>query len=108
MARDETEHKRGGVIMEQHNVTTGAVTTSNQDAVTDVIFHIRKPLKKQRGNQFYYDYSDRWQGNYCGAPETSFDIPYKSEARSWSSLQTHYEPCRECCRIRAATQTDLV
>ena len=68
---------------------------------TDVIFHIRKPLKKQRGNQYYHDYSDRGQGNYCGSPETLFDVPHKSEARSWSSLQTHYVPCKQCCRIRA-------
>ena len=72
-----------------------------KDKETDVIFHIRKPLKKQRGNQYYYDYSDRGQGNYCGSPETSFDVPHKSEARSWSSLQTHYVPCKQCCRIRA-------
>jgi hypothetical protein len=66
-----------------------------------VIFHIRKPFKKQRGNQFYYDYSDRGQGNYCGSPETEFDVPHKSVAREWSKLQTHYVPCEQCCFISA-------
>jgi hypothetical protein len=68
---------------------------------TDIVFHIRRALKKQRGSQFYYDYSDRNQGTYCGAPETAFDIAHKDLCVSWTDKQAHYVPCKECSKIRA-------
>jgi hypothetical protein len=70
----------------------------------DTIYHIRRPLKKQRGNQFYKDYS-RGQGTYCGAPETAFDVPHRGRACEWTNAQIHHIPCKECCRIRAKTKT---
>ena len=65
----------------------------------NVIYHIRRPLKKQKGNQFYRDRSIRSNGTYCGAPETSQDIACKDRAERWTNDEnTTYIPCRECCK----------
>lgn len=48
------------------------------------IYHIRKPLRPSRGNQFYRDKSDRGQGTYCGAPEGYKDIPNKWKPQTWN------------------------
>lgn len=67
-----------------------------------VIYHIRKPLKTQRGNQFYKDRSDRGRGTLCGAAETSFDIPYSNPAPAWDK----YAPCGKCIMARSQARSD--
>ena len=69
--------------------------------MADIVFHIRRPLRKNRGSQFYRDYSNRGQGTYCGAPETTFDAAHSHRAVSWTNLETHYVPCKLCCELRA-------
>ena len=46
------------------------------------MMHIRKQLIKARGNQFYRDKSNRGNGNLCGSPETSYDIPWKDRNKA--------------------------
>lgn len=37
--------------------------------------HIRRPLRRARGSQWYRDRSDRGQGTFCGGAEGLYDIP---------------------------------
>ena len=57
-------------------------------------FHIRRPLRKARGTQYYRDRSDRGQGTYCGLPETDRDIGPND--RIWDVAAT----CQHCLETR--------
>ena len=61
-----------------------------------MIFHIRRKLRKQKGNQFYKDYSDRSNGTYCGADMTDKDIAWNEKATPFLDC----EPCQKCIEIR--------
>jgi len=67
----------------------------------NVIFHIRRPLKKQKGNQFYKDRSNRSNGTYCGAEETAHDVGWMGQAERWiNDKGVVFEPCEACIMIR--------
>jgi hypothetical protein len=59
------------------------------------VFHIRRPLRRAGGSQFYRDKSDRGQGTYCGASETSFDIGPNDRAVAFNGRT----PCAACVRL---------
>ena len=65
------------------------------------IYHIRKPLRRARGNQYYRDDSNRGQGTYCGASETEFDIPHRDKAVTWFGKNGAYAACVKCIMARA-------
>ena len=71
-----------------------------------ITYHIRRPLRPARGNQFYRDESDRGRGTYCKAPETDHDISHRDKARPWVVGGVDYEPCADCSRIRQEEQND--
>ena len=68
------------------------------------IFHIRRRLRKARGNSFYKDYSDRGRGTFCGAPETEFDIAWaeRNRARDYELNGAQHVACESCKRARDA------
>ena len=61
-----------------------------------MIYHIRRRLKKQRGNQWYKDRSNRSNGTYCGAGYTDHDIVWNDKAEEFNG----WEPCKECVKLR--------
>lgn len=61
-----------------------------------MIYHIRKPLKMSKRNQWYKDTSDRGNGTFCGAPETEYDILPNQKAIIWGN----HEPCSDCIKLR--------
>ena len=66
------------------------------------IFHIRRPLRRAGGNQFYRDKSNRGQGTYCGKPETAYDVDKVRDAVPFNNRT----PCADCCRA-ATNAVDL-
>jgi hypothetical protein len=67
------------------------------------IFHIRRQLKKARGNQFYRNKSCRFNGTYCGGEPTSYDIGWKDKAEPFNDIT----PCAECIRMRGVERNCL-
>jgi hypothetical protein len=61
-----------------------------------MIYHIRKPPKAARGNQWYKDHSNRDQGTYCGADVTDHDVGHHDKATPWGE----WTPCRVCIENR--------
>lgn len=61
-----------------------------------MIYHIRRKLKIQKGNQFYKDYSNRSNGTYCGAEMTDKDIAWNDRALPFNN----FIPCQQCVNIR--------
>ena len=61
-------------------------------------FHVRRPLKRARGNSFYRDTSDRYNGTFCGAEPTSYDVPWRAKAAPFLGRL----PCAACLAARAA------
>ena len=61
------------------------------------IYHIRKPFKKQKVNQWYKDYSNRGNGTFCGADETDLDIRHSEKADDWiHKAGIIFEACKIC------------
>ena len=53
-------------------------------------------MKKQKGNQWYRDTSNRSNGTYCGADETAYDITWRDKAENCGE----YTPCLDCIKER--------
>ena len=63
------------------------------------IYHVRRRLRRARGNQFYRDRSDRGRGTFCGAPETGYDAAWaeRKRAKAWDHPELgRFEPCPAC------------
>ncbi len=68
------------------------------------IYHIRKPFKKQRVNQYYKDYSNRGNGTFCGAIETSFDTRHSEKAVDWANKAgIAFKACKACKELKMVT-----
>lgn len=68
-------------------------------------FHIRRPLAKCGGNQFYRDTTVRATSTYCGADMTDCDAAAKHKVGSWTKADgTRMIPCGRCIELRAAGQ----
>jgi len=61
-----------------------------------MIFHIRKPLRRRGGSQYYRDRGEREVGTLCGAPPTAFDVANRAAAVPWEA----HIPCQECLSAR--------
>lgn len=67
-----------------------------------ILYHIRAPLARRRGNQLYRDRSPRISVTLCREPVTDHDIRY-----SWQALPCgDYEPCAKCVEIRNALRRE--
>lgn len=65
------------------------------------VFHIRKPLSKKRGNQWYRDHGPRDSVTFCGAVCTAYDIPERSRADAWTGPEgLEFVPCEKCLEKR--------
>lgn len=60
------------------------------------IFHIRAPLPRKVGNQFYRDTDVRVPKTLCGAPVSANDIRYGWQAGSIGV----WDCCEDCVAIR--------
>lgn len=61
-----------------------------------MIYHIRRRLRRQEGNQYYKDYSNRGQGAYCGENYTDHDIKWRDKIYTTATWQ--------CCPVCAAAR----
>lgn len=67
-------------------------------------YHVRRRLRRARGNQFYRDRSYRGMGTFCGANETQHDRDWaeRNRVKPWRApngmLQT---PCEACVKAIA-------
>ena len=68
--------------------------TGEQNGRIDMVFHIRRQLRKQQGSQYYKDRSNRGQGTYCGEAETIYDVNTRRDAVAFNGR----EPCRKCIK----------
>lgn len=60
------------------------------------VYHIRrKPIPGGRGNMWYKGSPPRYNGTYCGADATEYDIRHSDKAVDWELTY-----CRECARRR--------
>ena len=59
------------------------------------VYHIRRRLRRRRGNQFYRDRSIRKSESYCGEM-TADDIFWNWKAEIFE----HKFPCKKCIEIR--------
>lgn len=67
-------------------------------------FHIRAPLPRKGGNQFYLDNAPRVAKTLCGEPVTSHDIYY-----AWQAFAVgNYEPCERCVEIRRESKSTRI
>jgi hypothetical protein len=64
--------------------------------------HILRQFRKQGGNQFYKDRSNRSQGTFCGAPVVAFGVVrWYEKCVPWTNeAGEQFEPCAECVRLR--------
>jgi len=63
------------------------------------IYHIRQALERNRGNSFYRDKSNRYNGTVCGAPATNMDAGWGERKRvgGWDHPERgRFEPCPVC------------
>lgn len=69
-------------------------------------YHIRRPRRPARGNQFYRDRSHRSQGTYCGAVETQYDVSHGTRVDTDKAVSSDafagFKPCQACVDLRAA------
>lgn len=70
--------------------------------------HIRRPLRRARGSQWYRDKGDRSTGTWCGAPDTRHDIQESVAATGLEAalewINRGYGPheiCPQCIAIRS-------
>lgn len=63
-------------------------------------FHLRRPLPKRRGNQFYRDKRDfaDFDATVCGAAVTEYDQPHNRPNRMQDWYDAHYEVERTACK----------
>lgn len=67
-------------------------------------FHIRAPLPRKGGNQFYRDNAPRVAKTLCGAPVTDHDNRF-----AWHPFPAgDYVPCEQCVEIRRLARTQKV
>jgi hypothetical protein len=59
------------------------------------MIHIRQPLPRKRGNNFYRDDNPRTPHTLCGAPVTDKDVNDTKGGLEW--LRTH-NGCNECAK----------
>lgn len=73
------------------------------------IYHIRKPLLRARGNQWYRDKSHRGQGTFCGEPEGPKDISHRTKWVVWieTTTGTEWQPCARCMYAMAERSHEL-
>lgn len=65
------------------------------------VYHVRRKLRRQRGNQFYRDKSDRGRGTYCGADCGEYDVSHGSKIAEWTRADGELMvPCPECVMLR--------
>ncbi len=70
-------------------------------------YHIRRQLKKARGNQFYRDRTNRSNGTYCGIPETEMtdhDIRWNDKSLPFED----WVACGQCVKARRDEATQAV
>jgi len=60
------------------------------------VFHIRRRLKRYKGNQFYKDKNNRYAGTYCGADPTDHDISWYQKSERFLD----WFPCSDCINKR--------
>jgi len=58
-------------------------------------FHIRKPVPRTRGNQYYKDYSIHDCGSYCGQM-SDHDVTATQKAIAFEN----WVPCEVCLELR--------
>ena len=69
-----------------------------------MIFHIRKRLRKLRGNQWYKDRDDRKVETYCQAEPTEYDVEWryrksKKYIAKWEHKSVVHYPCGVCREV---------
>jgi hypothetical protein len=69
--------------------------------------HIRRPLRRARGSQWYRDKGDRSTGTWCGAPDTRDDVQNAAWEESdrdwllaWLNSYGPHEVCTKCIRAK--------
>ena len=73
-----------------------ATETAESIAIT---FHIRAPMPRKGGNQFYRDKTHRVAKTLCGDSVTEHDIRFSERPLPFGM----YVPCERCVDIRMAT-----
>lgn len=87
----------------QYSAVGNRALAAIKNAEKLVIYHIRRPLRRARGNSFYRDKSDRGQRTFCGASETLCDCAHRSLAVIWIDYNgCVHMPCLDCVSIRFA------